>query len=147
MQTATFSLYKSSFADKERLAALRMKVMDADIKRHDIAPERVYQRFMEKFDPETTYIIKSGDQFMGCISIVPGEKGYHLRHFYLQPAFQGNGLGSEILEYIIEKHRETDQHLSLAIFKGSAAKPLYERYGFVVVEEDEFVERMRLTYE
>jgi GNAT superfamily N-acetyltransferase len=143
---ATFSLHPSSIADKERLAALRMEVMKADIKRHDIDPERVYQRFMEKFEPDNTYIIKSEEQFMGCISIVPGEEGHHLRHFYIKPEFQGNGFGKEILKYIIEKHRETDQHLSLAIFKGSAAKPLYERYGFKVVEEDKFVERMRLTF-
>ncbi|MFA1821750.1 GNAT family N-acetyltransferase [Virgibacillus oceani] len=144
---ATFSLYPSSIADKEQLAALRLEVMEADIKRHGIEPERVYQRFMEKFDPYTTYIVEAENQFMGCISIVPKEHGHHLSHFYLKPEFQGNGIGSEILKYIIEKHRETDQHLSLAIFKGSAAKHLYERHGFVVVEEDEFVERMRLTYE
>jgi hypothetical protein len=34
----------------------------------------------------------------------------------------------------------------LAIFKGSAAKTLYERYGFEVVEEDRFVERMKLYF-
>jgi len=118
---ATFSLHPASIADKERLAELRMEVMEADIKRHAIEPERVYQRFMEKFDPETTFIIKSEDQFMGCISIVPGEGEHHLRHFYLKPEYQGNGLGSEILKFIIEKHRKTNKHLSLAIFKGSAA--------------------------
>jgi GNAT superfamily N-acetyltransferase len=143
---ATFSLHPSSLADKKWLAALRMEVMEADIKRHDIELERVYQRFMEKFDPETTYIIKSDNQFIGCISLVPGEGGHHLRHFYLKPECQGNGLGSEILKYIIKKHRKIDRHLSLAIFKGSAAKPLYERHGFKVVEEDRFVERMKLAF-
>lgn len=142
----TFSLHPASNSDRERLAALRMEVMKADIRRHGIEPERVYQRFMEKFDPATTYIIKTRNQFIGCISIVPNEEGHHLRHFYLKPEYQGNGLGTEILTYIIEKHRKTDKYLSLAIFKGSAAKSLYERYGFQVVEEDRFVERMRLTF-
>ncbi|WP_164219507.1 GNAT family N-acetyltransferase [Virgibacillus sp. YIM 98842] len=143
---AVFSLHPASIADKERLAALRMEVMEADIKRHAIEPEQLYQRFMEKIDPGTTYIIKSEDQFIGCISIVPGEGGHHLRHFYLKPEWQGSGIGSEILKLIVEEHRKTDEHLSLAIFKGSAAKTLYERYGFEVVEEDRFVERMKLYF-
>lgn len=143
---ATFTLQQSSAEDKERLAALRMEVLKADIKRHNIDPELVYQRFKEKFNPETTYIIESENQFAGCISIIPKENGHHLSHFYLKPEFQGNGLGTEILQYIIEKHCETDRHLSLAMFAGSAAKSLYERHGFEVVEVDRFVERMKLTF-
>ncbi|MBB6451098.1 GNAT superfamily N-acetyltransferase [Geomicrobium halophilum] len=143
---STFTLRTASASDKERLATLRMKVMAPDFERHGLESERVQEYFNKKFDPSLTYIIESEDIFVGCISVKPEDNGHHIEHFYIKPEYQGKGFGSNVLKHIMDENYAKGEVLSLAVFKGSASKAFYEKYGFEVVDEESFVDWLRFTY-
>jgi GNAT superfamily N-acetyltransferase len=59
-----------------------------------------------------------------------------LEHYYLAPHRQGQGLGSAVLRTVLNG---TDAHgwtVGLNVLRGSAARRLYERHGFVVETQD-----------
>ncbi|SDJ07221.1 GNAT family N-acetyltransferase [Natribacillus halophilus] len=141
-----FTMRKATDEDRSRVAALRLRVMATDYERHGLERERVQARFYQKFDPRFTSIIEVEGYFAGCVAVKPIEAGYEIEHFYIESEYQGKGLGSDVLRSIIAEMNDSGEPLSLAIFKGSKAKPFYEKYGFKVVEEESFIERLRLTF-
>ncbi len=56
--------------------------------------------------------------------------------FTLLPEYRNNGLGSLILQDFIKKADEINKPIFLDTFKSNPAKKFYERYGFVVVDEN-----------
>ncbi|MET7277740.1 GNAT family N-acetyltransferase [Kribbella sp. NPDC005582] len=122
-------------ADVEPLAELRAVVLRADLERlgrYDAV--RVRQRFRDGFDPSHTWVISADGVLAGCIALRPASDGPWLEHFYLEPSFQGRGLGSAVLRQVLDSH---DGPLRLNVLQGSPARRLYERHGFIVDSEDD----------
>jgi GNAT superfamily N-acetyltransferase len=60
-----------------------------------------------------------------------------IRHAYVLPAMQGKGIGSALLEFLIER---CDGDILVGTWADAAwAIRFYERHGFVVTERDETV--------
>ena len=70
------------------------------------------------------------------------ENTYEQRNICLIPAFQGKGIGSEILRSLIEVHKTKD--ICLRCFKQNPVISLYKRFGFEVVGETEHHYLMKL---
>ncbi|OON82553.1 GNAT family N-acetyltransferase [Streptomyces tsukubensis] len=135
-----WGLRAASAADVEVIAELRATVMRADLERLGRYDEhRVRQRLRDSFSTRHTSIIMTGhelDRIAGSVTVRPVEDGALLEHFYLAPCHQGRGLGSAVLRTVL---RRTDRHgvtVRLNVLRGSAARRLYERHGFVVESED-----------
>ena len=64
-------------------------------------------------------------------------QGAHLRWFIVANRFQGTGMGTRLIEAAINFCREKNYHqLYLWTFKGlDAARQLYEKHGFSLVEQ------------
>ncbi|WP_166740367.1 GNAT family N-acetyltransferase [Shouchella lehensis] len=136
---------QSSYSDKPYLAQLRMNVLQADFDRLQLPYERVFKRFEENFHPEHIYLIKVDEVgTIGCIGIIEHNDYVELKNFYIEPSFQGNGMGRAVFQHVVE-HYKDKREISLKIFKGSRAKPLYESFGFTVKEQNERVETMSLN--
>ncbi|MFC9689545.1 GNAT family N-acetyltransferase [Kribbella sp. NPDC056951] len=121
-------------ADVELLAELRAVVLRADLERLGRYDERrVRQRFRDGFDPSHTWVIEAYGEFAGSIALRPADDGPWLEHFYLHPSMQGRGLGSAVLQHVLDSH---DGLVRLNVLQGSPARRLYERYGFIVDSED-----------
>lgn len=124
-------------ADVEAIAELRAAVMRADLERLGRYDEyRVRQRLRDAFSPQYTSVIMLGGEFAGCVTVRPAEGRLWLEHFYLAPHCQGRGLGSAVLRTILRRADEQDVTVGLNVLRGSAARRLYERHGFVVEAED-----------
>ncbi len=127
-------LRAATSADVEPIAELRAVVMRPDLERlgrYDAV--RVRQRFRDGFDPSHTWIIEADDAFAGSIALRPAADGPWLEHFYLHPSQQGRGLGSAVLQHVLDSH---DGLVRLNVLQGSPARRLYERHGFIVDSED-----------
>lgn len=118
------------------MAELRAEVMRADLERlgrYDAV--RVRQRFLDAFIPEHTRVIVADGQDVGLVAVRPEPDAVWLEHFYIAPAYQGLGVGREVLTRIIAEDHRT-KTLRLNVLQGSPARRLYERHGFTLDHED-----------
>lgn len=138
MDPPTWSLRSAVAGDLAVLAELRATVLRSDLERlgrYD--PVRVRRRLRDSFSPACTSIVLVDGSLGGSITLRPGADGRQvLEHFYLLPRLQGRGLGSAVLKSVLERADSRDQTVVLDVLRGSAARRLYERHGFVVESED-----------
>ncbi|MFI8436633.1 GNAT family N-acetyltransferase [Streptomyces sp. NPDC079020] len=135
--------------DIEPLAELRALVMRPDLERLGRYDEhRVRQRLRDAYAPEHTSVILVDGALAGCVSLRPGTDsatdgtadhapdGWWLENFYLSPALQGRGIGTGVLRSLLERADREGARVRLAVLRGSAARALYERHGFVEERRD-----------
>ncbi len=123
-------------ADAEWLADLKARAMRPDLERLGLWDEDwARRRFLDTYVPANTDIIEVDEKSVGVIAVRPEPDALWIEHFYLEPAVQGSGLGSRVLQYVMETHRDR-RPFRLAIDRGSAARRLYERVGFVHLYDD-----------
>lgn len=126
--------------DVEAIAELRAEVLRGDLERvgrYDAG--RVRQRLRDGFVAGHTWVIEVGGEFAGCVALRADEAGrcHWLEHFYLDARFQGAGIGSGVLGELLERcDRDGVRVVRLNVLRGSPARRLYERFGFVVGAED-----------
>nr|WP_246223412.1 GNAT family N-acetyltransferase [Pseudarthrobacter psychrotolerans] len=134
--TAEFSLRPSLPTDAAWIAELRAVVMRPDLERLGrFDPVRVRRRFLDSFCPELTQVIEVDGRSAGSITVRPEPDAVWIEHFYLEPAFHGQGLGGSVLREVMAAC--VDQRpFRLNVLQGSAARRLYERHGFAVESED-----------
>ncbi|AJY73990.1 GNAT family N-acetyltransferase [Paenibacillus beijingensis] len=131
------TLHQSQNSDVETIADLRAIVLRDDLTRLGRFNEvKVRQRFRDAFTPVHTWIIKADSSFIGCIAFKPILDGYLLEHFYIHPDYQGKGIGSQVLEYLLKQDYVIGKRVTLNVLQGSPAQRLYERFGFKVDSED-----------
>ncbi|MFI7617302.1 GNAT family N-acetyltransferase [Nonomuraea terrae] len=135
---ADWGLRAASVADVEAVAELRAVVLRPDLERLGRYDEqRVRQRLRDAFTPEHTWMIEVDGALAGCVALRPAEHACWLEHFYLEPSWQGRGIGSAVLSRMLEGCDREDAVVRLNVLQGSSARRLYERYGFTVETEDE----------
>ena len=74
-----------------------------------------------------------------------GDSRNFVRMIFLLPEFQDQGIGSALLCREADRARKTGKSLELKVVKSNPAKLLYDRLGFVVVEQDNATYHMRLV--
>ncbi|XVX18915.1 GNAT family N-acetyltransferase [Actinomycetota bacterium] len=95
---------------------------------------RVRERFLAAFDPSCAWGLMVQGQLVGCVALRPDADHYWLEHFLLSPEHQGRGIGSRVLEAILQHSGDTTVWLN--VLQRSEARSLYERWGFRVDHED-----------
>lgn len=134
---AGWTLRSAAATDIEVIAELRATVMRADLERLGRYDEhRVRQRLRDSFSVRYTSIIMIDRELVGCVTVRPSDGRQWLEHFYLAPHAQGRGLGSAVLRTVLELTDAQGVAVGLNVLRGSAARRLYERHGFVREAED-----------
>ncbi len=63
---------------------------------------------------------------------------YHLNKIYVLPAQQGKNIGTQILDYIIDRIKALGvSFLQLNVNRHNKALHFYERYGFKIIREED----------
>lgn len=127
-------------SDGHRLAELRAEALFESLNQLGRYSEQgVRERFHRSFEPAFTRIIELDGEFAGCIALKPAENGYLLEHFYLRKETRGCGIGAEVLGRVLAEAALADPAAAvrLNVLQGSAARRLYERFGFETESEDE----------
>jgi len=101
-------------------------------------PVRARERFANGFVPESTRHVVVERRRVGFVVVKPQADGLLLDHLYLQPAAQGRGLGSAVLERILLEADAVALPLAVGALPGSAANRFYVRHGFTLVGESEW---------
>ncbi|MFF5144954.1 GNAT family N-acetyltransferase [Streptomyces sp. NPDC013157] len=134
---ADWRMRPASDADVEAVAELRAVVLRDDLERLGRYDERrVRQRLRDGYDADHTWVIEAGCAFAGCVALRPTGDAHWLEHFYLAPHAQGGGIGSAVLRELLGRCDRDGVTVRLNVLRGSAARRLYERHGFLVETEE-----------
>jgi ribosomal protein S18 acetylase RimI-like enzyme len=99
--------------------------------------------FQQKFDPSRSQIILLEREAIGVIAVDEREKEIFLSNIQILPAYQGRGVGSYLIQSLLEKARAEGKDVTLQVLKVNPARALYQRLGFVIVGQSETHYQMR----
>lgn len=114
-----------------RLKAACLKEYVAAIWGWDEADQR--RRFMAGFDPAASHIIVVFGRDVGQLAVDLAPEEIFLAGIYLLPAYQGQGLGSQVLGDLLSAPWRRARPLRLQVLVGNPARYLYSRLGFRVI--------------
>jgi GNAT superfamily N-acetyltransferase len=100
-------------------------VAPSDAERH----ERVLARY------ECAEILSRAGRPIGLWKVARDGRDWDLIQIQLLPEYQGLGVGRALIEALLGEAREAGTSVQLKVLKGSPARRLYERLGFVAVAE------------
>jgi GNAT superfamily N-acetyltransferase len=132
-----WSLRPATSADAQWIADLKATAMRPDLERLGYWDrDWARQRFLDAFVPANTDLIEIDGKPLGVIAVRPERDAQWIEHFYLDPSIQGRGIGRQVLEHVMDAHRD-ERPFWLAIDRGSTVRRLYERVGFVHQYDDD----------
>ena len=132
-----FRLRPVAEADFEPLLSLSIRVLRADLERLGrFNPELRRERFRAIFKPATLSAIEVAGECAGCIGAQPRPDHLHIHAFYVQPEFQGCGLGAAVLAQVTGRYPRLP--VRIEVLKGSAALGFWQRQGFRQSGEEDF---------
>jgi GNAT superfamily N-acetyltransferase len=124
-------------ADFEPLLSLSIRVLRADLERLGrFRPELRRERFRAIFKPATLSAIEVAGECAGCIGAEPHSDHLHIHAFYVQPEFQGCGLGAAVLAQVTGQYPGLP--VRIEVLKASAALGFWQRQGFRQSGEEDF---------
>ncbi len=87
--------------------------------------------------PEAEHnIILCDGQPVGRLFVSEGEEQIILVDIALLPAAQNRGIGKFLIEALLARAGSVEKKVQLHVFKANPARRLYERLGFIIVNED-----------
>ena len=126
-----FTFHPASASDLETLVALRIVALRESLERVGrFTRERARARFIASFRPEHTRLIRVGPALAGCVAFGPREEAWEIEHFYLDPAFQGAGLGGAVMTALLAEADAAGHAVALTVLEMSDANRFYARFGF-----------------
>lgn len=94
-----------------------------------------HARFRRFHRNEKAQVILLDGGEAGWLELHETEDAAILHHFYVVPARQGQGIGTQVLRLVLEE-RCRDRPVRLGVLRNNPARRLYERFGFVATGED-----------
>jgi len=126
-------------SDGEALASLRVEAMRESLQRVGrFDPQRARDRFLSNFSPNYTRHILLDGHKVGFFVVKPQANGLLLDHLYIQPGYQGKGLGAAALAEVFSQADREGCSLWVGALKESDSNRFYAKHGFVLVEQAEF---------
>jgi len=102
--------------------------------------------FWQHHPLEQLHIVMVEDAPAGLIHVEEQAGLHFVRMILLLPAFQGLGIGSQLLRDEVARARALDKPLHLKVIKiNHLAKRLYDRLGFTVIDEDQVTFHLRAS--
>ncbi len=93
------------------------------------------QLFRDSFIPHDYQVIEINNQIIGFMKVVSLETEIYLGEIQIAKDFQQQGIGTSLIQSVIQKAQAKNKKLWLKVLKGNPAKQLYQRLGFTKLEE------------
>ena len=74
---------------------------------------------------------------IGWLQTMTREDALFLGQFFVAPAYQGRGIGTEVMNCLIDEATRAGQAMTLGVVKTNPALRLYRRLGFQVTHADD----------
>jgi GNAT superfamily N-acetyltransferase len=90
--------------------------------------------FDKRFASCEVSVIEVDGRAAGSLWLDHRPESLHIRELQLLPEFQGRGLGTKVVEYVIDRAADVQLPVPLCVVAANPrARRLYERLGFIVV--------------
>lgn len=96
-------------------------------------PDEQRRRFERQWRPEETSVLLFDGAPVGWLALREEGNEVKLLQLFIDPAFQGRGLGTRLLRSLMAEAEARGLDVSLEVVEGNRARRLYERLGFAVV--------------
>lgn len=93
--------------------------------------------FARHFSPNNSQIVVVDGLDVGELSVEDRVDELFLSRILIQPACQGQGLGTAIIQDLQKQARAREVPLALQVLKVNPAQKLYKRLGFQIIETNE----------
>lgn len=101
--------------------------------------------FTERFDPPRDQVIVIGEAVVGHLVVGTHPHEVFLARIALLPAWQGRGIGTNIVQDVVRGAAESGLAVRLTVLcTNERAQALYERLGFRVIGSDEHRRYLRI---
>ncbi len=90
--------------------------------------------FRKNFDLTGKKIIQQGGQDVGCIAVLDESEHIFLSYIALVPSHQRMGIGTGLIEEVLQQGRERQKPVTLKVLKTNPARVLYSRLGFRITQ-------------
>ena len=117
-----------------RIAAMRDSL--TRVGRFD--PDRARERFASGFNPEYTRFVNYGGLRVGFVVVKPEADGLKLDHLYIEPDYQGRGIGGKVLQTLFSTADQLGLPISVTALRDSDSNSFYKRHGFKYQDETEW---------
>ncbi|MGK7917530.1 MAG: GNAT family N-acetyltransferase [Prochloraceae cyanobacterium] len=87
-------------------------------------------KFRETFDPKLIKIIQADGIDIGMLKIEEREDYFYLGDIQIHHAYRGQGIGTRLIETVIQSATIVNKPVLLRVLKGNPAKNLYLRLCF-----------------
>ena len=108
--------------------------------------EESWQReyFQAKWEPAKRQIIQIDGQNAGVLVIENRDGEYYLGLIEVLPEFQGQGVGTAVIQDFIAAAHQQNLPATLHVLKSNhPARKLYQRLGFTIVVEEKYKYKMK----
>lgn len=126
----------ASSNDLEYCRRLYFEGMENIIRKLDLNPEAQATGFQQQWELSEVQIITLDGVDVGWLQIKVDEDELFLAQIFVDPPFQRQGIGTEVMHKLIAQAEETNKAIVLAVAKINPALRLYERLGFQVADQD-----------
>ena len=93
------------------------------------------QHFHQHFDPTACQIVVLQEQDIGLLCVERRAAEIFLGTIELLPAYQGQGIGTQLISALVDDARSQNLPVTLQVLKVNPARKLYERLGFAMTGE------------
>ncbi len=87
------------------------------------------------FRPEHTFVIRVGGEDVGVLAFEEREDDVYVTRIEVRPDRQGQGIGTAVLQRLLDQAHEAGKAVSLHVFEINPARELYRRLGFTTSSE------------
>lgn len=95
------------------------------------------QFHINDFEVRRPDIVVFRGEDIGTLEVMRHPDHIHLGEFYLLPQYQRQGIGTILLQQVIEESMAYALPVRLEVLKNNPVQALYKRHGFVVVGQRE----------
>ena len=107
---------------------------NVDLKRAFVTMQ--YAALAQSYSQGKNMIVTSRDVAIGRTIVDERTNEFRLVDISLLPQFRNQGIGTWLVQRLLDQAQSREKAVTLHVFKASGAVRLYERLGFQVVEDD-----------
>lgn len=101
------------------------------------------EKFARKWNVDEVRIIAVATEDAGWLQTALVDDAVFLKEIYLGQPFQRQGIGTRVMQIVMEEARRQSKAVMLGVVKINPARHLYERLGFRTTGEDHYKFYMR----